>query len=260
MKNTPPRKAKQYSSINLFVRSLIFHTVFALSCILYGCICLLASPFPLRIRYKVNQKWIAAMLIWCRFICHLDYQIEGLSHVKKIKSGIIMSKHQSAWETFFLSSSFDQVAMITKKELLWVPFLGWCLALLSPIAINRKDTKSAMQQIIQQGKRCLETGRWVVIFPEGTRVPAGQIGTYRIGGARLSVETGYPIVPMAHNAGRFWPKKKFVISPGLIRVAFGPPIDPQGKTAEEVLELTKSWIENKVLELEGNAVISETAL
>jgi 1-acyl-sn-glycerol-3-phosphate acyltransferase len=252
MKNKAPRKTRQYSSINLFIRSFIFQTGFAISCILYCFICLLAAPFPLRIRYKVTQQWIAGMVSWCRFICHVDYQIDGWHHAREIKSGIIMSKHQSAWETFFLSSSFDQVAMIIKKELLWMPFLGWGLGLLSPIAINRKDTKSAMQQIIQQGKRCLEAGRWVVIFPEGTRVASGQIGEYRIGGARLAVATGYPIVPMAHNAGRLWPRKKFILRPGLIRVVFGPPIDPQGKTAEEVLELTKNWIENQMLELNSS--------
>lgn len=246
MKNKP----KTYSSLNLFIRSLLLSIMMSVSCTFYCLICFLFTPFSLRVRYKVTQKWIAAMVKLCRFICHIDYQVEGWSELKKIKNGIIMSKHQSAWETFFLCSSFDQVAMIVKRELLWFPFFGWGLALLAPIAINRKDTKSAMQQIIQQGQQCLDDGRWVVIFPEGTRIPSGQIGKYRIGGARLSVATGYPIIPMAHNAGQHWPRQQFIKKPGLIRVVFGPPIYPEGKTAEEVLELTKTWIETKMLELD----------
>lgn len=161
-----------------------------------------------------------------------------------------MCKHQSAWETFFIQGNFDQVAMIVKRELLWFPFFGWALALLGPIAINRKDSKSAMQQIIQQGKRYLEAGRWICVFPEGTRIASGEVGKYKLGGARLAVATGYPVVPVAHNAGRCWPKRKFIKRPGIIRIIFGPPIDPKGKTAEEVLELSKNWIETKMSEID----------
>jgi 1-acyl-sn-glycerol-3-phosphate acyltransferase len=241
---------KVNSQFNLFIRSLILSLIMTVTCIFYCFVCLLAAPFPLSIRWRVTSLWIRGMIYLCKTICHIDYRVEGLRNVMKIKNGILMSKHQSAWETFFIQGNFDQVAMIVKRELLWFPFFGWALALLGPIAINRSDRKSAMQQIIQQGGRYLEAGRWVCVFPEGTRIAAGEVGKYKIGGARLAVATGYPIIPVAHNAGRFWPRRQFIKKPGIIRIDFGPPIDPQGKTAEEVLELTKNWIEEKVAELD----------
>jgi len=234
---------------NIFMRSLLLSIIMTVTCVFYCFICLLAAPLPLRLRHRITRVWILGMIKLCRNLCHVDYQVEGWRNVEKIKNGIIMSKHQSAWETFYLQGTFDQAAMIVKKELLWFPFFGWALALLKPIAINRKNTKSAMFQLIQQGRHCLEAGRWVVIFPEGTRIPAGQIGHYKVGGARLAVETGYPIIPVAHNAGYFWPRRQFIKKPGMIRIIFGPPIDPKGKTAEEVLTLTQNWIEAKIKEM-----------
>lgn len=244
-------KKKNYSQLNLFLRSLTLSTIMTVTCVLYCFICLLAAPLPLRFRYRITNLWILGMLKLCQEICHIDYQVEGWSNVKKIKNGIIMCKHQSAWETFYLQSHFNQVAMITKKELLFFPFFGWALALLSPIAINRTKTKSAMHELVSQGQRCLEAGRWVVVFPEGTRIPYGQVGKYKIGGARLSVATGYPIIPVAHNAGRYWPRRTFLKTPGTIRLVFGPPIYPEGRSTEEILELTQAWIENKIKEFDS---------
>jgi 1-acyl-sn-glycerol-3-phosphate acyltransferase len=243
-------KKASYSRLNLFLRSLTYSVIMTITCVVYCIPCLLAAPLPLRLRYPFTNLWILGMLKLCRLICHIDYQVEGWSNTKKIKNGIIMCKHQSAWETFFMQSHFNQVAMITKKELLFFPFFGWALALLGPIAINRKKSKSAMQQLITQGQRCLDAGRWVVVFPEGTRIAYGDIGKYKLGGARLSVATGYPIIPVAHNAGRYWPRRQFIKNPGTIRIAFGEPIYPEGKTPEEVLELTQTWIENKIKEFD----------
>lgn len=242
---------KKYSQLNLFLRSLLFSVLMISTCVLYCFICLLAAPLPLAWRHRLTSVWIVGMIKLGRFLCRIRYREEGLRNLANLKNAIIMSKHQSAWETFYLQSKFDTAAMITKKELLFFPFFGWALALLGPIAINRKKTKSAMQQLIQQGRRCLEAGRWVVIFPEGTRIPSGLVGRYRLGGARLAVETGYPIIPVAHNAGRLWPRRQFIKKPGLIRVVFGPPIYPQGKTPEEVLALTKTWIEDKMKEIDS---------
>lgn len=238
-----------YSRLSLFFRSLLYSVIMTVTCVLYCFLCLLASPLPLRFRHRLTSVWIVGMIKLARVICHIDYQVHGWHHVKAIKNGIIMCKHQSAWETFYLQSHLNEAAMITKKELLFFPFFGWALALLGPIAINRKNTRSAMQQLISQGQRCLDAGRWVVIFPEGTRIPYGEVGKYKLGGARLSQATGYPIIPVAHNAGRFWPRRQFTKIPGTIHLYFGEPIYPEGKTPEEILALTQNWIENKIQEM-----------
>lgn len=234
---------------NLFIRSLIFAILMPLSVFVQSFICIITSPCPLRIRYYIIVKYVTFVLWMLKKICHIDCKIEGLENIAKAKTGIIMSKHQSTWETFFLPQIFYQPAIILKRELLWVPFFGWGLATISPIAINRKDHFSAMQQIINKGKKCLEKGRWILMFPEGTRIPVGKVGKYRLGGARLAVATGYPIIPVAHNAGYFWPRRTFMKKPGTVHIVIGPPIETTGKTAESVLEETKNWIEDTVIKI-----------
>jgi 1-acyl-sn-glycerol-3-phosphate acyltransferase len=182
-------------------------------------------------------------------ICHIDYRIEGIENIPKDQHGILMCKHSSAWETFFLPLYFHTPAAIAKRELAWVPFFGWGLIVMDPIFINRKNKRSAMQQIIEKGRRCLQAGRWIMVFPEGTRVPYGTVGHYRLGGARLAAETGYPILPIAHNAGRFWPRRSFIKRPGTITVVIGPLIESKGRSPEDLLAETKDWIETTMKRL-----------
>jgi len=250
MKNKSPEQARKYSRLNLFIRSSIFSSILVPTCILYSLICILSTPLSLYWRSRIARWWIIGMVKLCKIICHIDYQIEGLQNLKKAKTPIVMSKHQSAWEAFYLTAILPEAAIITKRELMWVPFFGWAFNVLKPISINRSNKKSAMQQLIEQGKVALDQGRPMLIFPEGTRIPAGKVGHYKLGGARLSEATGYPIVPVAHNAGRYWPRRQFIKIPGTVRLCFGPPIYPQGKTAEEILALTKDWIENKMTEID----------
>lgn len=172
-----------------------------------------------------------------------------MENIPTNRSGVVLSKHQSTWETFFLQGLFYQSAIILKRELLWVPFFGWGLAIIDPIAINRSNTNNAMSQIITKGRKCLEAGRWILVFPEGTRIPYGQVGKYRVGGARLATATGYPVIPVAHNAGRFWPKRSFLKTPGTIHVVIGPLIETIDRSAEEVLAEAKNWIEGTMKKL-----------
>lgn len=244
---------KPYSRLNLFIRSLLYSLIMIVSSAFHCGLCLMAAPLPLKYRYRLTRLWMVAMIWLGRVLCHMDYKIEGKRNLLKVKNGILFSKHQSAWETIFLAAAFDQAAIIVKRELLWLPFFGWGLALLRPIAINRSKSRASMQQIMEQGKRYLNQGRWVLIFPEGTRVSPGHVGKYRIGGARLALEAGYPIIPIAHNAGHCWSKRQFIKQPGLIRVVYGPPIYPEGKTAEEILEAAKTWIETTMQKLENPA-------
>ncbi|HVY53993.1 MAG TPA: lysophospholipid acyltransferase family protein [Gammaproteobacteria bacterium] len=242
---------KTYSRLNLLIRSSLYSFIMIVSSAFHCVLCIMAAPLPLKYRYRLTRLWMVAMIWLGRVLCHMNYRVEGRHNLLKIKNGILFSKHQSAWETIFLAASFDQAAVIVKRELLWLPFFGWGLALLRPIAINRKQSRVAMQQIMTQGKSYLDEGRWVLIFPEGTRVAPGQVGKYRVGGARLAIESGYPLIPIAHNAGHCWSRRQFIKQPGLIRVVYGPPIYPEGKTAEEMLEVAKSWIESTMQELEG---------
>lgn len=242
---------KHYSQLNLFIRSLIFSVYSLTSMVLYSFICLLTIVLPLHKRFEIISHYLRAYFWVLSKVCHINYVVEGLDNIPKDRAGIILSKHQSTWETFFLPIIFNNPAIILKRQLLWIPFFGWGLAVVEPIAINRSNKSSAMQQIITKGKKCLERGRSILVFPEGTRVAIGQVGHYRLGGPRLAAATGYPIIPVAHNAGLFWPRRKFIKKPGTVQVVIGPAIESQGRTPEELLELTKQWIESTMLRIDG---------
>lgn len=241
---------KIISNFNLFVRSLLFSIYSITTIIIYSFVCLLTFFCPLSFRHRVIRIYMRTYMLVLKKLCHIDYTVEGLEHIPENRAGIIMSKHQSTWETFFLPLIFHNPAVIVKKELLWLPFFGWGLAASDPISIDRKQKSSAMQQIIKKGKACLEKGRWVLIFPEGTRTAAGEVGHYKLGGARLAKATGFPIIPVAHNAGHYWPRRKFLKQPGTIRVVIGSLIESKNRTPEELLDLTKTWIENTMLRID----------
>lgn len=244
------KKKSFLTRTNIFIRSLIFTFFMSTVTIFYSFFCIAARILPFRYRYAIIMAWNSIMVWALKVICHVDYVIEGLDNIPKDRNGIILSKHQSTWETFLLPTLFHQAAIILKQELLWVPFFGWGLAIIDPIAINRRDPASAMDQVITKGKKCLQEGRWILVFPEGTRITPGQVGKYRLGGARLATTTGYPVIPVAHNAGRHWPKRGFIKTPGTIRVVIGSLIETTGRTPEEVLEQAKHWIEQTMTEID----------
>jgi len=237
--------------MNMFFRSLFFSAFMSIYTVFYSFISVSLFPFPLRYRFAFIMAWTKTIIWVLQKTCYINYEVEGWENIPKDRNGIIMCKHQSTWETFFVPSHFYQPAIILKRELLWVPFFGWGLATVDPIAINRKNSQSAMQQIIKKGRACLEAKRWVLVFPEGTRIAPGKVGKYRLGGARLAAETGYPILPIAHNAGRFWPKHGFLKKPGTITVIIGPLIETKNRTPEKVLEETKQWIEGAMQRIEN---------
>lgn len=237
--------------INLFIRSLIFSIVSIILIVICSTSCLLALPLPLRYRHRIVRFFLVLYLGALRVICGLSYRVEGLENIPDARYGVIFSKHQSAWETFFLPTIFHDPAVIAKRELLWVPFYGWGLAAADPILINRKDKSTAMQQIIRKGTKCLQDGRWILVFPEGTRVAVGHVGKYHLGGARLAVAAEAPVIPVAHNAGYFWPKRGFIKKPGTVSVVVGPLIETRGRAPDEVMDLAKNWIETTMLRIGG---------
>jgi 1-acyl-sn-glycerol-3-phosphate acyltransferase len=233
-------------------RSLLFNFLMWLSVAVYGPIALLTAVLPFPLRYRVISRWAHMQALMLKHVCGLDYRVEGREHLPA-GAAIILSKHQSAWETIVFQDIFPPHTWVLKRELLWIPLFGWALALLDPIAINRRARRRAMDQVVEQGRERLQRGTWVVVFPEGTRVLPRTRKRYALGGAILAAETGYPVVPVAHNAGSFWPRQGFIKRPGTVRVIIGPVIDSRGKTAEEIIRLTEEWIESQMPTLEPPA-------
>jgi len=232
----------------LWVRSLAFWITFPVSIILFGSLLLLSFPFSLLTRWKIIQVWVRFTTWWLKVTCRLKYEVQGIENIID-GPAIVFSKHQSTWETIALQEIFPPHVWVAKRELMWLPFFGWGLALMKTIAIKRGTGRSAITQLVQQGKARLEEGLWILIFPEGTRIPPGEKGQYRIGGAILAEKTGYPIIPVAHNAGEYWPRRSFIKHPGTIQVRIGPPITVEGKSPQLLLKEASEWIEARMSEI-----------
>ena len=216
----------------------------------YAPLSLLTAVLPFPRRYRLISRWARWQMFLLKHICGLDYRVDGLEHLPA-GAAVILAKHQSAWETIAFQQIFPPQTWVLKRELMWIPLFGWALALLRPIAIDRGAGRVAIEQVIEQGRERLQSGIWVVVFPEGTRMAPGTRRRYGIGGAALAAESGYPVVPVAHNAGSFWPRRGFLKRPGMICVVIGPVINPRGKTAEDIRRLAEEWIEGKMPDLEG---------
>lgn len=225
--------------------SILFTTYLFLSVPVYGVVALATAPLPRRATYAVAVAWVSSVFFWLRVLCRLDYVVEGREHLPRT-SAVVLMKHSSAWETLAQLHMFPEQTWVLKRELMWVPILGWVLWLLKPIAIDRKGGGAAVQQVLKQGQQRLGEGLWVVIFPEGTRMRAGETRRYGMSGALLAAAAGLPIVPVAHNAGDFWPRRGLLKKPGTIRVVIGPPIATVGVEPRLLNERTQAWVENTV--------------
>lgn len=215
----------------------------------YGTVGLgIAALLPYQRRYWFFVSWSYSLQWWTRMVCGIRYEVEGADNIPDTPC-VVMCKHQSAWETLALQNWFNPQTWVLKRELLKLPMIGWALGMLSPIGIDRGARKEAMQQMLEQGRERLAQGRWVIVFPEGTRIPAGRSGNYRRGGAVLAWETGTPVVPVAHNAGEFWPRNSFLKYPGVVRVRIGKPMVSEEPTPEEFLERIRQWIEGNTREI-----------
>ena len=234
------------------LRSVVFWLGFTADTVAYFLVAFLLIPFPFIVRYRVVNSWTCLNRWWLEKTCGVRYVVEGRENLPP-GNGVVFSKHQSTWETLALPCLFPVVTPVLKRELLRVPFFGWGLALLEPVAIDRKAGRKALEQLVDQGRARLAAGRWVLVFPEGTRVAPGTKGKYRKGGAVLAARTGYPVIPIAHNAGDFWPRHQFVKLPGTIRVCIGPVIESRGRSAEEILAEAEAWIEAKMAEIQPAA-------
>lgn len=235
------------------VRSLLFNIVMFTTVTVYAPIAALTFPLPPLTRYRFTSQWARFQIWLLGALCGLRYRVEGRENLPRGTTAIVFAKHQSTWETLALQQIVPPQVWVLKRELLWLPFFGWGLAVLQPIAINRGAGRKAVQQIIDQGRQRLDTGRWVVVFPEGTRVAPNQQRRFGIGGAALAAATGHPVVPIAHNAGHYWRRRGFVKRPGTIRVVIGPVIDSRGKSAEAINRIAEAWMRETMTRIEADA-------
>ena len=232
----------------LFLRSLLFYIGQIISTILIAPIGVIAFPLDFKKRYYLITRWAVFNLWWLKICCNVTYEILGKENIPK-KPCIVMCKHQSAFETLALQRIFIPQVWILKKELLQIPIYGWGLASMQPIAINRDSSIKSFKQIADQGCERLEKGYWVIIFPEGTRVATNKKKKYLPGGGMLAEKSGARIVPVAHNAGRLWPRNSMIKKPGLITIKIGPVMESKNKTAKEITNNVENWIEKTVGEL-----------
>ena len=238
-------KTAQPGKVMLLMRSVLFAAGMTLLSVPFSAAALLALLIPYRLRYALVSQWTHWNLWWLDKTCALNHVVHGEENIPA-QASIILCKHESAWETLALQRYFRPQVWVLKRELLWIPFFGWGLATLRPIAIDRRSGRAALDQILAQGRARLADGCWVVIFPEGTRVAPGARRRYGSGGAMLAAKTGTPVVPVAHNAGDYWPRNGFIKRPGTIELAIGPPIDSTGRSASEINALAEQWIESTV--------------
>ena len=230
------------------IRSVLFAIVLTLITVPYALFATSIFWLPPMTRHRLITSWVPIMMWVIKHVLGIRYRVIGAENMP-VGPAVVLSKHQSAWETIALQQIFPPLCYVLKRELLRVPFFGWALGMIPGIAIDRAAGKDAMAQVVEQGRERLKEGLWVVVFPEGTRVAPGAVRRYKPGGAILAKRAGVPVVPVAHNAGEFWRRNAFIKRPGEIVVSIGPVIDVKGVRAEDINLRAEAWIENEMRRL-----------
>jgi 1-acyl-sn-glycerol-3-phosphate acyltransferase len=231
---------------SLFARSLLFAVLIVIATVIWAIGCFAFLLLPYRQRYWMIIRWNVFICYAAKYVCGIHWHVKGFDNLPDAPV-ILLSKHQSAWETIFYCWLMPRpLIFVFKKSLLLIPFFGWGLAMLRMIAIDRSRGREAMTQVIETGKQRLNDGQWVIMFPEGTRTRVGSQGKYKNGGAILAIGTDTPVVPIAVNSGDCWPRNAFIKKPGTIVVSIGTPISPQGLSANELMEKVEHWIESEM--------------
>jgi 1-acyl-sn-glycerol-3-phosphate acyltransferase len=226
---------------NYIGSALLFFGIFFTATIV-GILLIAGMLTTFKIRWKIGYAWCAIIGWMTKVFCGLTYEVEGLEHINPQQPAILLSNHQSAWETLALRYILPPHSVVVKRELLWFPVWGWSLLTLKSIVINRKNQRASLRILLEKGTGYLNQGLCVLIFPEGTRTAPGKLRKFSIGGAMLAQKSGYPVIPVAHNAGDFWPRYSFLKYPGTIKVKIGPVIESKGRKATDINADVESWI------------------
>lgn len=235
----------------LLIRNLIYWLVLLVITPIIFVLLMVALPLPRRWRHVVGMQWTNILFWVLEYIVGIKYRVIGQENIPTTPA-IICSKHQSGWETLALQKIFPPQVYVAKRELVWIPIFGWGLVAMNSIIINRQDKVRANQHILEQGKERFQHGFWITVFPEGTRIKPGKRGKYKLGAARLAQALDAPMVPVAHNAGEFWPRNSFLKYPGVVTVVIGSAIYPTANsTPEALMTQTETWIEARQQEISG---------
>ncbi len=224
-----------------FLRSSLFALGQGGSLILFSLVGQITRLFSFKTRYEFMRQWARFCLVWLRWTCGVRYRLHGKENIDVEQVGLVLSRHESAWETLALQEIFPRQAYVLKRELLNIPFFGWGMALLNPIAIDRAAGRKALTQLVTEGKARLDGGDWVVIFPEGTRMPSQKLGKIHGGGALLATKAKAPVYLVAHNAGEHWAKNSFIKRPGVIDIYISPPLDVTEMSAADINQKVEEW-------------------
>ncbi|OED43435.1 glycerol acyltransferase [Endozoicomonas sp. (ex Bugula neritina AB1)] len=234
-------------------RTILFYIALATWTIGWSTFMLIALPLmPFRKRHRLVKYWGHVAMFLCKYITGIRWEVKGRENIPKTPC-VLISNHQSTWETFFFQTLITPQTQVIKKSLLSIPFFGWAFSLTKPIAINREDARKSLQQIALQGKEALEHGVWVLIFPEGTRNPNGSLGKFSRGGINLARKAECNILPIAHNAGSCWPNSSWIKKPGTIQIHIGEEITVANKTPAQITDESRSWIEQEINKMNKSA-------
>lgn len=232
----------------LFVRPSLFVLGSEVVLIFIVTLGFLTFYLPIKNRYQILSLWGKFNLWWLGITCGIKLQVIGKENIPD-KACVIISNHQSTWETFAFQAIFGHQTWVLKRELLWIPIFGWGLALLKPIIINRGEKLKALKKIIKQGAQRVASDIFVIIFPEGTRQPYGKLGNYQKGGFSIAKKSATVLLPVYHNAGKFWAKGSFIKRPGIVTVVIGKPINPKNKTTNELSKEIRDWTQTQAKKL-----------
>jgi len=242
-----------------FIRSLIHMAWMTITVIPWALVVVAGSLFISSNRlYWWCAGWLRNAINSGTFILGIENRITGMENLPLGEKDpvILLVKHQSTWETFLMPAIMPHpLAYVFKKELLSVPFFGWAMGRLDMIHIDRSQRAQAFQKVVTQGKRLMEQGVWVIMFPEGTRIPRGQKGVYKTGGTRLAIEAGVPVIPIAVTSAKCWPTKAFIKRPGIVDISIGKPISSVGRQPEEMMQEVENWIEAEMRRLDPEAYL-----
>jgi 1-acyl-sn-glycerol-3-phosphate acyltransferase len=236
----------------MLIRSVIFTVLMFLSVLPWSLVIVIGRLGGYPLSYALVMIWVRAIFWLMDKLCGLNYRVEGSENIPS-RNSVVLLKHSSAYETLVQYFLFPRQCWVVKRELLWAPFLGWAVAAVRPIAINRSGGKQAVAQVLAKGKARLEEGHWVIIFPEGTRMPPGQTRRYGVSGVLLAQAAGRLLVPVAHDAGDYWPRRGWRKRPGTVTFRIGRPVDPAGRDPQQVNDEIQTWVEAQVAELRSSA-------